>query len=134
MAAFRRTDDRGRRTDQNKPPILSVLCPLSSVLRHLSSYPLVIKDRLLAAAVAAQCAFGTDRAGALEDPVLPGGETRENLRFHGLRAGEAQIGFEAGQGIGREARPLLQEHAHLVAPIDVVAREGDEAEPLRRLG
>src|SRR5882757_4969035 len=62
-----------------------------------------IELRLLAGAVAAQRAVFTDRVGALEDPVLPRGEAREDFRFHGLWANEAQIGFHAGETVGREA-------------------------------
>src|SRR6476661_580838 len=93
-----------------------------------------VEFRLLAAAVAAQRAFLADRVGALEDPVLPGGQAREDLRFHRLRADEAQARFHAGETVGREARALLQKDANLVVPVDVVEREGDEAELFRLLG
>ena len=55
-----------------------------------------IKLRLLAGAVAAQRAVFTDRVGALEDPVLPGGESSEDAGLRRFRAGEAQIGFKPG--------------------------------------
>src|SRR5436189_5655221 len=87
-----------------------------------------VELRLLAGAVAAQRAVFADRVGALEDPVLPRREAREDFRFHGLGTYEAQIRFHAGETVGREGRALLQEHPHLVVPIDVVEREGDEAE------
>src|SRR5258708_7738879 len=87
-----------------------------------------IELRLLAGAVTAQRAVFADRVGTLEDPVLPRGEAREDLRFHGLRSDETQIGFHAGEAVGRKRRALLQEHPHLVVPVDVVEREGDEAE------
>ncbi len=45
---------------------------------------------------------------------------------------KAQVRLQAGHRVGREARALLQEDAHLVLPIDVVEGEGDEPEPRRR--
>src|ERR1700734_3800471 len=87
-----------------------------------------VELRLLAGAVAPQCAVLADRVGALEDPVLPRRQPREDFRFHGLRPDEAQIGFEAGQAVGREAGTLLEEHPDLVIPVDVVERKGDETE------
>src|SRR5689334_19581833 len=84
-----------------------------------------IEFRLLAAAVAPQRAFLADRVRALEYPVLPRGQTRKDFRFHGLRPDEAQIGFHAGEAVGREAGALLLEDADLVVPVDVVEREGD---------
>src|SRR3954447_8399859 len=93
-----------------------------------------IEGRLLAGAVALERAFLADSIGTLEDPVLPGGQAREDFRFHGLGAAEAQIGFEPGKAVGRKARALLQEHADLILPVDIVECEGDEAEILRSLG
>ena len=93
-----------------------------------------IELRLLAGAVAAQRAVFADRVGALEDPVLPRGEAREDFRFHGLGADEAQVRFHAGEAVGREGGALLEEHPHLVVPVDVVEREGDEAELFGLLG
>ncbi len=55
------------------------------------------------------------------------------FEFHGLRSGEAQIGFKPGKTVGRETGALFEEHAHLVVPIDVVERESDEAEFFRDL-
>src|SRR3954469_2035177 len=78
--------------------------------------PRHIELRLLPGAVAAQRAVFADRVGALEDPVLPRRQAREDFRFHGLWANEAQIGFHAGKTIGRKGRALLQEHPHLVVP------------------
>src|SRR5579871_2576035 len=70
--------------------------------------PRRIELRLLAGAVAAQCALFAHRIRPLEDPVLPGGEAREDFRFHGLWPDEAQVCFHAGQPIGREAGALLE--------------------------
>src|SRR5215468_12729873 len=94
----------------------------------VSSYPSRIEHRLLAGAVALERALLADRVGALEDPVLPGGQPREDLRFHGLGPGEAQIGLEPGEAVGRKACALLQKDADLVLPIDIVERGGDESE------
>src|SRR5215475_8563485 len=93
-----------------------------------SSHPLRVVVRLLAGAVAAQRAFLADRIGALEDPVLPGGQPRKDFRFHGLGPPKAQVGLEPGQSVRREARTFLEEHAHLVVPVDIVERKRDKAE------
>src|SRR4029077_1738399 len=93
-----------------------------------------IEGRLLAGAVALERAFLADGIGTLEDPVLPGGQAREDFRFHGLGTAEAQIGFEPGEAVSRKARALLQEHADLVLPVDIVECEGDESEILCCLG
>src|SRR5450756_1840216 len=89
-----------------------------------------IELRLLAGAVAAQRAVLADRVGALEYPVLPCRQAGEDFRFHGLGSDEAQVRFHAGEAVGREAATLLEEHPDLVVPVDVVEREGDEAERL----
>src|SRR5215207_3764344 len=88
-----------------------------------SLYPRHIELRLLAGAVTAQRAVFADGVGTLEDPVLPCGEAREDLRFHGLRSDEAQIGFHAGEAVGRERRAFLQEYPQLVVPVDIVERK-----------
>src|SRR6267142_1158495 len=93
-----------------------------------------IELRLLAGAVAAQRALFADRVGTLEDPVLPRREAREDFRFHGLGSDEAQIGFHAGEAVGGKAGALLEEHADLVVPVDVVEREGDETKLFGLLG
>src|SRR6478735_5979230 len=90
-----------------------------------------VEGRLLAGAVALERAFLADGIWTLEDPILPGGQAREDFRFHGLGTAEAQIGFEAREAVSREARALLQEHADLVLPVDIVECERDEAEILR---
>src|ERR1700691_2014196 len=98
------------------------------------SNPRRIELRLLAGAVAAQRALLADRIGALEDPVLPGGETGENLGFHGFGSDEAQVRFHAGETIGREARALLEEHPNFIIPIDVIERKGHKPKRLGFLG
>src|SRR6266516_5497192 len=118
------------------PPSCSRVAPAicHSLFASALSHPARVEHRLLAGAVALERALLADGVGALENPVLPRGEAREDFRFHGLRAAEAQIGFEPGQAVGGKARALLQKHADLVLPIDVVEREGDETQPLCRFG
>src|SRR5882762_5083658 len=100
----------------------------------IPSHPRHIELRLLAGAVAPQRAVLADRVGALKDPVLPCRQAREDFRFHGLGSDEAQVGFHAGKTVGRETGALFEEHPDLVIPVDIVEREGDEAELLGCLG
>src|SRR4030088_2661660 len=93
------------------------------------SNPRHIELRLLAGAVAPERAVLANRVGALKNPVLPRRQAREDFRFHGFRSDEAQIGFHAAESVGREAGALLEEHPDLVIPVDIVEREGNEAEP-----
>src|SRR6201991_4812546 len=97
------------------------------------SHPRHIELRLLAGAIAPQRAVLADRVGALENPVLPRRQAREDFRFHGFRADEAQVRFHAGQAVGRKTGALLEEHADLV-PVDVVERKSDKPELFGLLG
>src|SRR6266487_5382601 len=97
------------------------------------SDPLPVVVRALAGAVAAQRPVRPRRVGPLEDPVLPGGEPAEDLRFAGFRAGEAEVGLHPGQRVRREAGPLLDHQPDLVRPVEIVRDLGDQAEP-RRVG
>src|SRR3981189_3495019 len=108
----------GKRTTRYSPFATRLLNP-----RH-------IELRLLAGAVAPQRALFADRVGALEDPVLPRGQAREDFRFHGFGSDETQVGFHAGQAVRREAGALLEEHPDFVIPVDIVERESNEAELL----
>src|SRR4030088_2819950 len=110
----------------------SSFCPAMTQQNSLNSRR--IELRLLAGAVALERAVFADRVGALEDPVLPRRQAREDFRFHGFGPDEAQIGFHAGEAIGREAGAFLEEHPDLVIPVDIVECEGDEAELLGFLG
>src|SRR5690348_18007155 len=94
----------------------------------MASDPLPVVGGPLAGAVAAQCSFGASGVGPLEDPVLPRGEPAEDLRLGRLPAGEAQVGLHAGQRVGGEAGPLLDDQADLVLPVDVVRGGGDQPE------
>src|SRR5215510_12002112 len=85
-------------------------------------------------AVALERAALAHGIGALEDPVLPGGEPAEDARLHGLGTGEADVGLHAGERVGREGRALLQREAQLVLPVDAVRRDGREPELVRALG
>src|SRR6202030_1831208 len=93
-----------------------------------------IELRLLPGAVTAQGPLLADRIGSLENPVLPGGEAREDFRFHGLGTDEAQVRFHAGEAIWRETRALFEEHADLVIPVDIVKRKGHEPKRLGLFG
>src|ERR1039458_9585001 len=115
--------------------IFSVMAGTNPAMtRQISLDSRHIELRLLAGAVALERAVLADRVGALEDPVLPRRQAREDLRFHGLGPDEAQIGFHAGEAVGRETGALLEEHPDLVIPVDIVERKGDEAERLGFLG
>src|SRR5450755_951245 len=76
-----------------------------------------IEPRLLAASITPQRAVLADRVGALKDPVLPRSQAREDFRFHGLGADEAQIRLHAGEAVRREARAFLEKHPDLVVPV-----------------
>src|ERR1700745_2632785 len=95
-----------------------------------SSNPRRIEARLLAGPIAPQGALFADRVGTLENPVLPGGQPRKNLRFHRFRTDEAKIRPHAGKAVRGEARALLEEHADLVIPVDIVERKGNESKLL----
>src|SRR6516165_2258352 len=98
------------------------------------SHSLRIELRLDAAAVARQRTLGARRVWALKDPVLPGAQPAEDLGFHGLWAGKAQVCLHAGQAVRREARALLEKDAHFVMPIDVIEGGGDEPELFTGVG
>src|SRR5258708_34836170 len=113
-------------------PIALVIC--YSLFAFSFSHPARVERRLLAGAVALERALFADGVGALENPVLPRREAGEDFRFHGLGAPEAQIGFEPRQAVGGKACALLQKHADLVLPGDVVQREGDATQSVPRFG
>src|SRR5580704_4058704 len=98
--------------------------------RDTNSHPRHIELRLLATSVAPERAVLADRVGALKNPVLPRRQAREYLRFHGFGPGKAQVGFHAGEAVGRERGAFLEEQPDLIVPVDVVEREGDEAKRL----
>src|SRR5215813_9784197 len=102
--------------------------------RKHALYALPVEGRLHAAAVELERALRPHRIGPLEDPILPRGEAGEDLGLHGLRAGEAQVRLHAGEGVGREARALLQHDAHFVVPVIGLHDAGDEAECVSLLG
>src|ERR1700753_2814393 len=112
----------------------SLLAPRAIKTYLVRSDPCRIELGFLAGTVAAQRALLADRIGPLENPVLPRGEAGKDFRFHRLRPDEAQIGFHAGETVGREGGAFLQEHANLVVPVDIVERKGDEAEFFRFFG
>ena len=67
-----------------------------------------------------QRAAFSDSVGALEDPVLPGGQATVNFGFGGFYTAETEILLHPGQCIGREADPFFDCNADLVFPIDVI--------------
>src|SRR5205814_811852 len=89
---------------------------------------LPIESRLRSAAVHLQRAMLAHRVRPGENPVLPGAESAEDARLHAFPAREAEIRFHTGERIGREARALLDRDAHFIVPIEIVGREGDQAE------
>src|SRR5688572_18078938 len=99
-----------------------------------SSHPFRIEGRAQTGAVTLERAFGADRVGALEDPVLPGRQPAEDLGLHRLRTGEAEVRLEPGERVRREARALLDRDADLVFPIDLVQGRGHEAGLRRGVG
>src|SRR5262249_2187663 len=80
----------------------------------------------LTRAVDAQRTLLPHGVGALEDPVLPGRETAEDLALERLRPPKAARGPHARQGIGREGPRRLDADGALALPVDVGGGEGDE--------
>src|ERR1700704_431543 len=103
-------------------------CSHLRMTAEFASHPRHIELRLLAGAVTPERAGLADRVGALKNPVLPRRQPREDFRFHGFGADEAQIGFHAGEAVRRERGALLEKHPDLIVPVDVVEREGNEAD------
>ena len=92
-----------------------------------ASDPRPVEGGAGAGAEAAQRALGADGVGALEDPVLPGGQAGEDLASPSSpdrRSG--RLASIAGERVGREAVALLEHQAHLVVPVEVVGRERHE--------
>src|SRR5690606_41775978 len=104
----------------------------SSLLMSIRTFSdaVPVESRFLALAVDLQRALVADRVRPDEDPVLPGGQAPEDARLHGFLAGEAQVGLEAGQRVGRHRRALLDRDADLVGPVDVAGRRRRQPEPL----
>src|SRR6266700_3467706 len=73
----------------------------------------------LSGAILPQRAVRPRRVRPGEDPVLPRRQPPEDLGLERVRA---------------EAAPLLDRDADLLRPVDVVGREGDQAQPLGILG
>src|SRR5450432_2830102 len=100
---------------------------LSSPCAPLRSGSLPVELGALGLSVERQRALLSRCVGTYEDPVLPCGEAREDLRLHRLGAAEAQVLLHARQGIRRHARALLEGDADLVVPVDVVGGIRDKA-------
>src|ERR1700753_1522940 len=88
---------------------------------------LVVELRLRRLAVVCQRTVRADGVGALENPVLPGGQTPVDFRVGRLRPGETQRSFHARERVWRERRAFLDGDANLVVPVEVVRREGYES-------
>src|SRR5262245_20994076 len=95
--------------------------------RARSSHPVLVEGGRDAAAVKLQCALLADGVGALANPVLPRRQLAEDFRFHRLWTGEPQVRFHAGHRVWREARSLLEHHAQLIVPVEILVSRGDEA-------
>src|SRR3712207_6993094 len=91
---------------------------LSVVVMRSDPLPVVVSP--LPGPVPAQRSFGASGVGSLDDPVLPGGEPAEHLGLRRLLAGDAEVGLHAGERVGGEAGPLLQQQPDLVLSVDVV--------------
>src|SRR5690606_31382723 len=87
-----------------------------------------VELRSLGPAVHREGALGTHGIGALEDPVLPSGEPREDLALHGFRTREAHGGFHPREWVRGQARSLLDRNAYVVLPVDLVGCNRDQAE------
>ena len=59
---------------------------------------------------------------------MPGGEAAEDARLEGFVGTEAEIGFEAGQAVGRKGGAGFDGLAEFVFPVEIVGGDGDEAE------
>src|SRR5882762_7726690 len=70
-----------------------------------------------ASSVDLERAVGAYRVGANENPVLPRGETAEDAGFQRFVSAEAEIGFEAGEGVGRLCGAGLDGLAEFVFPV-----------------
>ncbi len=67
--------------------------------RSARSDPVPVEFGFGAAAVHLQGALLADRIGAIEDPVLPGGQPPEDARLHAFGHRKSQARFQAGQCI-----------------------------------
>src|SRR5882724_11258070 len=120
------------RLSGNKLPVLLFSVPSVSAVPpcwveiDLNSFP--VEFGFAAGSEDFQCAVFADGIGAIENPVLPGGQASEDARFHGLGAGEAEVGFHAGQRIGRQVGAFLDRDAHFLIPVDVVRGERHQAQ------
>src|SRR6202035_5960317 len=92
------------------------------------SYPFLVQRRALTAAVAAERASRADCIGAAEHPILPGGETAEDLCFHRLGTDESHVRLHGGERVGAEGCALLERDAQLVFPVDGIGGEGHQPE------
>src|ERR1700730_10788989 len=91
----------------------------------LNSFPVEFYGS--AGAVDSQRTVGSHGVGANEDPVLPSGKAAKNAGFERLGRTETQIGFEAGERVGRLRGAGFDGLANFVFPIEVIGCGGDPA-------
>src|SRR5437899_2021668 len=106
---------------------MSLVGSFSVVARHpvrttqtASLDPIPVELGLVAFAVDLQGTLFADGVGALEDPVLPGGEPAEDTGEHVFGSVEAQVGLHAREGVRRHGHALLDGDTYFVGPVDVV--------------
>ena len=58
---------------------------------------------------------------------MPCAQTTEDFAFHILRSSESQIGFHAGEGVGRKTDSLIDGHGNHVFKIKFVKGLGNQA-------
>src|SRR5271170_2737988 len=63
-----------------------------------------------------------------ENPILPRREPPEDPRMHGLAIAEAQVSLKPRQRIRGKRAASFDGEPDLVRPIQLVGREGDQAE------
>ena len=64
---------------------------------------------------------------------MPGRKAAKNARNHVFLAGKTQVGFKAGECIGRHGGALFDGNANFVFPVDIVQRCGDQPQLLRSI-
>src|SRR5438445_467764 len=84
-----RHDARCKRRSLARSTLLGIRASMSTAVMVCSLHSGSVVRRAGAGTEAAQGAFGADGVGTLEDPVLPGRETGEDLGLHRLGPGEA---------------------------------------------
>ncbi|MPN46754.1 hypothetical protein SDC9_194352 [bioreactor metagenome] len=100
----------------------------AGLLPPFKSDPVPVELRFLARAEELERAIAADCVGTDEDPVLPCRQTAEDAGIHGFGDAEAQVGFEAGEGVGRQRHALFHRDADFVSPVEIVGDGGHQAQ------